>query len=132
MGSSSETAIRKRLTFLTVLCLLVANVHPISALEKLHKTWRHPESGSVIELKHAEHDNFHRKTTLSVDGTVQLEHHTDNFKDDNGIDGAPLLCTPTCDCVMDKDNNCITEGLRKLGVLSSGPNPESDPPRTDL
>ena len=81
------------------------------------KRWKHSETGRVLELKHDDHHTFHRKTTLSVDGVVHFEHHTDHFKNGDNADSAPRLCTPVCDCVMDKDNNCVADRLEKIGLL---------------
>eukprot|EP00040_Diaphanoeca_grandis_P043855 m.10505 g.10505 ORF g.10505 m.10505 type:complete len:126 (-) comp8348_c0_seq1:84-461(-) len=93
-----------------------------NALDKLTKTWKHGHGDSIIQLKHEDHTDFHRKTTLSVDGKVHFEHHTDHFEDGNvDADSAPRLCTPVCDCVMDKDNTCITDRLKKIGLLDQEP-----------
>lgn len=109
----------------------IAVLFELSVTHDLHsilsRRWRHPESDRIIELKHTDHDIFHRKTTVAIDGVVHLEHHTDHFKDGGSTDGAPRLCSPKCDCVMDKDNNCVAEGLAKLGLLPrKGSDDESD------
>ena len=96
-----------------------------------------------MHLRHDDSETHHRKTTIEVDGrgcvrasiaqfhdlasqTKQtaacrhFEHHTDHFQDaGEGHDGAPRLCSPVCDCVLDKDSNCVTDSLHKLGLLGT-------------
>ena len=31
------------------------------------------------------------------------------------------ISSTVCDCVMDKDNNCVTDRLKKLGLLDKEP-----------
>lgn len=83
-------------------------------------SWKHDHGDSVIHLEHADSETHHRKTVLSVDGQVHFEHHTDHFEGGVGsnVDAAPRLCSPVCDCVLDKDNNCVTDRLKKLGLLN--------------
>jgi len=105
------------------IAVLMALISAANSLDKLSKAWRHEHDDSVIHLEHADSDTHHRKTTLSVDGKVHFEHHTDHFKSETGAhpDGAPRLCSPKCDCVLDKDNNCVTDRLKKLGLVGTEP-----------
>ena len=72
-------------------------------------------------MEHGDSETHHRKTILSVDGQVHFEHHTDHFEGGTGsnIDAAPRLCSPVCDCVLDKDENCVTDRLKKMGLIGN-------------
>ena len=48
-----------------------------------------------------------------------FEHHTDHFEEERGdLENAPRLCSPVCDCVLDKNNNCVTDRLHQMGLLA--------------
>eukprot|EP00039_Didymoeca_costata_P007932 m.105486 g.105486 ORF g.105486 m.105486 type:complete len:122 (+) comp13878_c0_seq3:185-550(+) len=92
-------------------------------LDKLSKSWKHEHDDSIIHLEHTDSDTHHRKTSISVDGKVHFEHHTDEFQHESpNADSAPRLCSPVCDCVLDKNNNCVTDRLKKLGIIGKEAN----------
>ena len=82
-------------------------------------SWKHEhEHGeSIVKLEHIESETHHMATVISVDGKVVFQHHTDHFNGEGEPhpDEAPTLCSPVCDCVVHKNNDCIIESLRKLG-----------------